>query len=315
MDQGKKERDEILLLPKSSQDRRDSLRDKTLSLRNSKSNLERKSTNQPDRSRLMQKELAIKPINLTQRLVSPIEAHSTNDFTGNTDVKPKNNVLPPTGFGEFKPKNKYEFAKPTFKIEPNFQPQFSAMPLTQMSTQVMHMSIAKLKISEFHGDPLESPEWSSLFTATIHNAPIDDNAKMGHLETLVKGKAKAGNAGVGYSGSIYTAAWNALVTNFGRPRKIVNAQMKLIHTSPFIKSHDSAAIIKYGQLITTCVNVLKQFGFEGDLYSESVLNSALRKLPPELKTEWFFQAKSRNYYNADLCKFSEWLNEVAYVHD
>ena len=162
---------------------------------------------------------------------------------------------------------------------------------------------------------MEWPKWSSLFTATVHNAPIDDNAKIAHLKTLVKGKTKAAIVGVGYSGSMYTAAWNALMTNFGRPQTIVNAQMKLIHTSPFIKSHDSAAIIKYAQLITTCVNVLKQFGFDGDLYSESMLNSALRKLPPELKTNWFFLAKRKNYYSADLCQFSERLNEVAFVHD
>ena len=295
LDQGEKESDEVLLLPKKSQDQRDSSRDKTLTLLNSKSNLERKSTNQPDRSRLIQKELAIKPISLTQKLVSPNEAHSTNDFTEKTDVKPNNNVLPPPGFVDFKPKNKYEFAKPAIKTEPYFQPHFSAVPLTQMSTQVMHVSIPKSKISKFNGDPLEWPEWSNLFTATIHNAPIDDNAKMGHLKTLVKGKAKAAIAGLGYSGSMYTAAWNALVTNFGSPQTIVKAEMKLIHTSPIIKSHDSAAIIKYAQLITTCVNVLKQYGFDGDLYSESVLNSALRKLPPELKFKWFFLAKSKNY--------------------
>ena len=315
LDQGEKERDEVPSLPKKSQDRTDSSRDKTLSLPNSKSNLERKSTNQPDRSRLMEKELAIKPISLTQRLVSPNKAHSTNDFTGNTDAKPKNNVLTPPGFRECKPKNKYEFAKPAFKTEPNFPPEFSAVPLTQMSTQVMHVSIPKLEISVLHGDPLEWPELSRLFTATLLNASIDENAKMGHMKTLVKGKAKAAIAGLGYSGSMYTAAWNALVTNVGRPQTIVNAQMKLIHTSPFIKSHDSASIIKYAQLITTCVNVLKQFGFDGDLYSESVLNSALRKLPPELKTKWFFLSKSKNYYSADLCKFSEWLNEVAEYQD
>ena len=144
-----------LYCPKRSQDRKKSSRDKTLSLRISKSNLERKITNQRDRYRLMQKELDIKPISLTQRLVSTNKAHSINDFIGKTDVKPKNNVLLPPGFGELKPKNKYEFAKPAFKIEPIFQPQFSAKPLTQMSTQVMHMSNPKLKISEFHGDPLE----------------------------------------------------------------------------------------------------------------------------------------------------------------
>ena len=137
---------------------------------------------------------------------------------------------------------------------------------------------------------------------------------MSHLKTLVKGKAKAAIVGLGYSGVMYSAAWNALVTNSGRPQTVVNAQMKLIHFSPFIKSHDSAAIIKYALLITTCVNVLKRFGFTGDLYSESVLNSALRKLPPELKTKSFFLAKSKGYYHADLCKFSEWLNEVVCVY-
>ena len=75
-----------------------------------------------------------------------------------------------------------------------------------MSTQLMQTSIPKLKVSQFHGDPLEWPEWSSLFIATIHNAPIDDNAKMGHLKTLVSRKAKAAIAGLGYSGSMYTAA-------------------------------------------------------------------------------------------------------------
>ena len=143
LDQGEKEGDEISLLPKKSQDQRDSSRDKTSSLRISKSNLERKSTNQLDRSRLMQKELAIKPISLAQRLVSPNKAHSTNDFTGNTDVKPKNNVLPPPGCGKFKPKNKYEFVKLAIKTEPFFQPQFNSIPLTKMSTQVMHMNIPK----------------------------------------------------------------------------------------------------------------------------------------------------------------------------
>ena len=200
------------------------------------------------------------------------------------------------------PKPKHEFANPTFKVENPFPSFTPAVPL-QQPVHFVQTSLPKLKLSEFHGDPLEWPEWSSLFTATIHNAPIDDNAKMSHLKTLVNGKAKAAIAGLGYSGIMYSAAWNALVTNFGRPQTIVNAQMKQIHLSPFIKSHDSAAIIKYAQLIPTCVNVLKQFGSTGDLYSESVLNSALRKLPPELKTKWFFLAKSKSYYNADLCKF------------
>ena len=155
---------------------------------------------------------------------------------------------------------------------------------------------------------MEWPEWSSLFSATFPNAPIDDNAKRGHLKTLVKGKAKAAIAGLGYSGSMYTAAWIALVTKFGRPQTAVNAQMKLIHSSPFIKAHVYAAIINYAKLMTTCVNVLKQFGFDGDLYSESVLNSALRRLPPELKRKWFFLAKSHRARTTTVRIYASSLN-------
>ena len=172
---------------------------------------------------------------------------------------------------------------------------------------VQTSSLPKLKMTEFAGDPLEWPDWSSPFNAVIHNAQINDNAKMSHLKTLVKGKAKAAIAGLAYAGALYHTAWDTLVRNFGRPQTVVNAQMKLIHTYPFIKSHDSAAIIKYAQLITTCVSVLNQYGFTGDLSSESVLNSAVRKLPPEPKTKWLFFAKGQNYQTANFSKFSEWL--------
>ena len=201
---------------------------------------------------------------------------------------------------------------------PNRVSQLDSLPFQQPvlpQWTVQASSLPKLKMTEFAGDPLEWPEWSSLFNAVIHNAPIDDNAKMRYLKTLVKGKAKAAIAGLGYSGALYHTAWDTLVRNFGRPQTVVNAQMKLIHTYPFIKSHDSAAIIKYAQLITTCVSILNQYGYTGDLSSESVLNSAVRKLPPELKTKWLFFAKGQNYQTANFSKFSEWLNNIAFVHD
>ena len=41
-------------------------------------------------------------------------------------------------------------------------------------------SLPKLKLAEFSGDPLEWPEWSQLFEATVHAANIDDSVKMNH---------------------------------------------------------------------------------------------------------------------------------------
>ena len=90
-------------------------------------------------------------------------------------------------------------------------------------------------MTEFAGEPLEWTEWSRLFKAVIHNAPIDDNAKLSHLKTLLKGKAKAAIAGLGYSGALYHTAWDTLARDFGRPQAVVNAQMKLIHMYSFIK--------------------------------------------------------------------------------
>ena len=201
---------------------------------------------------------------------------------------------------------------------PNRVSRLDSLPIQQAvlpQRTVQRSSLPKLKMTEFAGDPLVWPEWSSLFNVVIHNAPIDDNAKMSYLKTLVKGKAKAAIAGLCYSGELYHTAWDTLVRNFGRPQTVVNAQMKLIHTYPFIKSYDSAAIIKSSQLITTCVSVFNQYRFTGDLSSESVLNSAVRKLPPESKTKWLFYAKGQKYQTANFSKFCEWLNDVAFVHD
>ena len=180
---------------------------------------------------------------------------------------------------------------------------------------VQTSSLPKLKMTEFAGDPLEWPEWSTLFNSVVHNAPIDDNAKMSHLKTFVKGKAKAAIVGLGYSGALYHTAWDTLVRNFGRPQTVGNAQIKLIHTYLFIKPHGSAAIINYSQLITACVSVLNHYGFTGDLSSESVVNSPVQKLPPELKTKCLFYAKGLKYQTPNFSKTCEWLNDIAFVHD
>ena len=84
-------------------------------------------------------------------------------------------------------------------------------------------SLPKLKLAEISGDPLEWPEWSQLFQATVHAANIDDSVKMNHLKTMVTGKAKEAIAGLGYTAEMYNVAWNVLVRNFGKPQMVVNA--------------------------------------------------------------------------------------------
>ena len=176
-------------------------------------------------------------------------------------------------------------------------------------------SLPKLKLAEFSGDPLEWPEWSQLFQATVHASNMDDSVKMNHLKTMVIGKAKEAIAGLGYTAEMYNVAWNVLVRNFGKPQMVVNAQLKRIYSFPPMKSYDGAALIKFARIVSSCVNVLTQFNYVGDLNSEGVLGSATRKLTLDMKTKWLTHVKQMNLYQPGLAVFSEWLNDIADVQD
>ena len=69
--------------------------------------------------------------------------------------------------------------------------------------------LPKLKLSSFVVNPLEWPEWSNMFKATVHHRDIPDSKKMSHLKTLLTGKVKSAISGMGYSGDFYAQAWDA----------------------------------------------------------------------------------------------------------
>ena len=82
---------------------------------------------------------------------------------------------------------------------------------------ISNVQATETEDAEFSRDPPEWPEWSNLINEVIHIAQIVDNAKLSHLKTLVKSKAKAALEGFGYSGAFYHTAWDTLVGNFGGP--------------------------------------------------------------------------------------------------
>ena len=82
-----------------------------------------------------------------------------------------------------------------------------------------------------------------------------------------------------------------------------------------MKPYDGAALIKFARIVSSCVNVLTQFNYVGDLNSEGVLGSATRKLTLDMKTKWLTYVKQMNLYQPGLAVFSEWLNDIADVQD
>ena len=148
------------------------------------------------------------------------------------------------------------------------------------------MTLLKLVMDKVDGDPLEWPEWSGHFLATVDESGITDSNKMKNLKSLLVGEAKAAIEGMKFSGQMYQVAWQILEHDFGRPKLVVNAQLRMIHARTFIKPHDSLEIVRYSQIESACVNVFSQNGCESDNNSESVMSSAVKKLPRELQNKW-----------------------------
>ena len=198
----------------------------------------------------------------------------------------------------------------------NTQKQYSPnMASNVRDDYYIRSSFPKLKLAEFSGDPLEWPERPQLFQATVHATNMDDSVEMNHLKTMITGKAKEAFPGLGYTAEMYNVAWNVPVRNFGKPQIVVSAQLKRVYSFPPMKPYDGAELIKFARIVSSCVNLLTQFNYVGDINSEGVLDSATRKLTLDMKTKWLTHVKQMNLYQPGLAVFSEWLNDIAGVQD
>ena len=173
--------------------------------------------------------------------------------------------------------------------------------------------LPKLKLKTFDGNPLEWPEWSSMFLATVDKRSIPDSEKMSHLKTLLTGKARAAVSGMGYSGRFYEAAWRILDRKFGRPHVIVDAQLENLRKAEPVKAHDSATLINFSVIVSSFVNVLKEYKQLADLRSSSTLRMAVEKLPPILKEKWWFYVDEKDKDWPDLIMCEKWLGRMAFV--
>ena len=111
---------------------------------------------------------------------------------------------------------------------------------------------------------------------TFNQAGVADSVKMTDLKTLVTGKARTANNGMAYSGAMYQVALQTLEHHFRRPELFVNAQLRKLHSYPFIKAHDSSEIIKFLHVDSECVNVLSEFRSRKESESELRISSERR---------------------------------------
>ena len=146
-------------------------------------------------------------------------------------------------------------------------------------------SLPNLKLNNFDGNPLEWPEWSSMFVATVDQRRMPDSEKMSQLKTLLTGRAGSAISGMGGSGQFYGAAWCILERKFGRPHVNFDAQLESLRKASQVKPQYSTSLISFSVIVSNFVNVLKEYKQIGDLQSSSTLYMAVDKLPQVLKRE------------------------------
>ena len=96
---------------------------------------------------------------------------------------------------------------------------------------------------------------------------------MSHLKTFLSGKAKLAILDLGFPVSSYAEDWSLLERRFGRSHRTVDAQLETLRKQQSKKASDSNALVSYSKTISSCVNVLKQHNYNGELQSNATLSS------------------------------------------
>ena len=142
------------------------------------------------------------------------------------------------------------------------------------------------KLSQYNGDPLQWHEWFGQFKSAIDAQSLTDDVKLTYLKTLVTGKAKTAIAEFAYCDLMYKDALKTLERKFGQPQAVVSAHLDKLSSFPPLKMHNSDKIINYSATISSLVGVFQSLSYDSDLKSASLLNTAVQKLPPNLKKSW-----------------------------
>ena len=149
----------------------------------------------------------------------------------------------------------------------------------------------------------------------MHQKRLSDTQKMHYLKISLTGQAKAAISGLGSSSQAYYQAWDILCSRFGRPKVIVESQLKKIYTYPPVRHNDTSSIVRFSNGITNSVNVLTRLGFQPDLESEGALCSATRKLSVQLKEQWLQHLQDHRQHAANLTVFQDGIESTAFMNE
>ena len=91
--------------------------------------------------------------------------------------------------------------------------------------------------------------------------------------------------------------------------------MDKLSSFPPLKMQNSDNIINYSGCISSLVRVFKSLSYYSDLTSAALLNTAVHKLPPNMKESWSLFTVKKRWVKTTLLDFNDWLKEKAEAHD
>ena len=134
-------------------------------------------------------------------------------YTPQNNQQPLNNCTGPDGHYNNGYNNNLFNGFPSFPSSPPDWTQHQALMIQNT------MSLPKISIDNFIGDPLKCHQLFSFFEATIrNNSGLPDAQKMTYLQNSVTQKAKDSISGYSYNGDYYHEAIAELSKKFGKPR-------------------------------------------------------------------------------------------------
>ena len=140
--------------------------------------------------------------------------------------------------------------------ESQIKQQWAKLPHKYFTNRVVTQEdYPKIKRTEVSREPLEWPEWAELLVVIVHQNRLSDTEKMQCLKISLTGQAKVAISGLGFSSQAYYQARDILCKKFGRPRVIVESQLKNIYTRPPLRHDDSSSNVRFSNVVTNTVNV------------------------------------------------------------
>ena len=186
---------------------------------------------------------------------------------------------------------------------------------TDALTSKRNDPLPEWKLTQHNGDPLQWHEWYGQFKSAIDSQYLTDDVKLTYLKTLVTAKAKTAIAEFAYCGAMYKVALRTLERKFGQPQAVVSAHLDNLSSFLPLKMHNSDNIINYSGCISSLVGVFKSLSYDSDLKSAALLNTAVQKLPPNMKESWSLFTVKMHWVKPTLLDCNDLLKEKAEAHD